>query len=283
MNFDFALLNTGFVQLDQPLCYDNAYSNFSRVIVIKEGSGTIVCGNEEHDVVPGHMYLVPPMIHHSARYEAPVSFYYVHFADLSMRIFDHFHIYHYNLEVPTSEDIIQLVSFVANAAPGLRQNDIVSTHYDSPSRSMQRIKEFRQLPAADRMAINGLLHVLLSRFMDQNAPSASVSDIRISKAVWGINRNLADIPSLDELSAKACMNKNTFIRLFHEQTGFTPTNYIIHRRMLHAQLLFMTGNYSVKAVAHQVGYDNISYFGRTFKRLVGVSPLHFIQQNRGGD
>ena len=88
------------------------------------------------------------------------------------------------------------------------------------------------------------------------------------------------MPSLDVLAGEACLNKDSFIRQFRRQTGSTPTDYIIHRRMMRAQLLFAEGVSSVKEVALQVGYDNISYFGRTFKRITGISPMEFIRQNR---
>ena len=115
--------------------------------------------------------------------------------------------------------------------------------------------------------------------MDRKAPAASVSDIRVSKAIWTINRDLSEVPSLDELAARACLTKNSFIRLFRLHTGFTPADYIMHRRIMHAQMLFLSGHHSVKEVAHLTGYDNLSYFDRIFQRLVGVTPLAFIQQN----
>lgn len=280
MNFDFALLNAGFAQFDAQCEYNNVCSYFLRIFLVTEGSGLIICGNEHHEIMPGHMYLIPPLLTHSVHCTTPTSHYYLNFTDQSMRIYDHFHIYRYSLEVPASQNLEMVMRHIMTMAPNFHLHDLTPVTYDSHHQTMQRIKSFRQLPAPNRMSINGLLHVLLSQFMDQDAPAASVQDIRISKALWGINRNLAEVPSLDEIAAKACLNKNTFIRLFRLQTGFTPTDYIIHRRILRAQILFVSGNTSVKEVAHQVGYDNISYFGRTFKRIVGVSPQHFIQQNR---
>lgn len=279
MTFDFALLNVGYAQFNTTCEYKNVCSNFSRIFLVTEGHGNISLGNEQHELLPGRMYLVPPLLNHSVQCDVPISHYYVNFADQSMNIYDHFHLYRYNLEVPSTEGTEQIIKYLSNIAPNFALENLSPILYDFPHKTMQRTKAFRQLPAADRMSINGFLHVLLSQFMDQNAPSASVNDIRISKALWGINRDLANIPSLDKMAAKACLNKNTFIRLFRLQTGFTPTDYIIHRRILRAQLLFISGNRSVKEVAHQVGYDNISYFGRTFKRIVGMSPLHFLQQN----
>lgn len=279
MIFDFALLNVGFAQLDASYQYHNVCSNFCRILLVKEGCGVLFCGNERHDIRAGQMYFVPPLLNHSVLCDEATDYYYVNFTDLSMRIYDHFHQYHYNLERPISPGIEHMVKYICQAAPGFNLEDHAPISYDTPHKTMKRIKEFHRLPAADRMGINGLLHLLLSHFMDKDAPGASVNDIRISKAMWTINRDLVQVPSLDELSDNACLNKNTFIRLFRLQTGFTPTDYIIRRRILRAQLLFVSGNRSVKDVAAKVGYDNISYFGRTFKRIVGISPLHFIQQN----
>ena len=64
------------------------------------------------------------------------------------------------------------------------------------------------------------------------------------------------------------------------QATKAETDYIIHRRIMQAQLLFSSSHNSVKEVAVLVGYDNTSYFGRTFKRIVGISPMDFIRQNR---
>ena len=280
MNFDFALLNVGFAQLDADCEYNNVCSYFLRILLVTEGSGHIICGNEHHEIRPGRMYLVPPLLTHSVQCTSPTSHYYLNFTDQSMHIYDHFHVYRYSLEVASTPGMEQIMRHIMEVAPDFRLHDLTPVTYDSPHQNMERIKSFRQLPAPGRMTINGLLQVLLSRFMDQHAPAASVQDIRISKALWGINRNLAKVPSLDEIAARACLNKNTFIRLFRLQTGFTPTDYIIRRRILRAQILFVSGNHSVKDVASQVGYDNISYFGRTFKRIVGISPQHFINQDR---
>lgn len=280
MNFNFALLHAGISRVETDYQFNDVCSNFSRIMLVREGHGVIFAGNERHELRPGRVYFIPPLLTHSIQCSGPSQCYYVMFNDLSMNIYDHFHTHRYNLEIPSTEGLELIFSQIARMVPEFELEDIAPVSYDSPHKTIQRIKAFRNLPAPDQMALNGLLHVILSQFMDKDAPAASVNDIRISKAMWTINRDLTQIPSLDELSAKACLNKNTFIRLFRQQTGFTPTDYIIRRRVLRAQLLFVSGNRSVKDVAYQVGYDNVSYFGRTFKRIVGISPQHFINQNK---
>lgn len=279
MYFDFALLHAGRISSEEPYGYHDISSTFSRIFLVREGRGRASFGHEEHTLSPGHLYFVPPLLSHTIQSEHKIDISYVHFTDLSMKIFDHFHRYPYSLETASTPMDIQLISHLLSLVPAFCLDDFAPVCYEAPLKLKSCIKRFHSLPAATRLELNGLLHVLLSRFLNPDAPAASVSDIRVSRAVWTINRNLSEAPSLDELAAQACLTKNSFIRLFRLHTGFTPADYIMRRRIMHAQMLFLSGHHSVKEVAHLTGYDNLSYFDRIFKRLVGVTPLAFIQQN----
>lgn len=279
MNFDFALLHAGCSFGNLPSSNSNICSSFLRFIWVKKGSGTITFGEERQSISPDSLYFVPPLLGHSLHCTGPATLYYIYFTDRSMRIYDHFYQYQYRTEIPITPADAYVMNHIVEAVPQFRIADPTSlTTYDQ-QHTMQRAKEFLQLPASLKMELNGLLHVLLSHFMHKNAPRTSVSDMRVSQAVWQIDRDLQHVPSLEQMASEACLNKSSFIRLFRRQTGFTPTDYIIRRRMMRAQLLFVSGYRSVKEVANQLGYTDISYFGRTFKRIVGISPQLFIQQN----
>lgn len=278
MYFDFALLHAGNVSLENHFGYQDDVCTFSRILLVTEGQGEAWLGQEKHILSPGRLYFIPPLLNHSIQSDSPLSLCYVHFTDLSMKIFDHFHQQPYTLEIPSSDWEAQVLSHIVNSVPSFCLSDFAPVSYEAPLRLLSCVKRFRALPASTRLELNGLLHVLMSRFLDQKAPAASVSDVRVSKAIWTINRNLRAVPSLDILAAQACLTKNSFIRLFRLHTGSTPTDYIMRRRIMQAQMLFISGHHSVKEVAHLVGYDNLSYFGRIFKRITGVSPLGFIKK-----
>ena len=279
MNFDFALLHAGCSFSELPSVSSNLCSPFLRFIWVKKGSGVITFGDEKQSISTDSLYFVPPLLSHSLRCSGPATFYYLYFTDRSMRIYDHFYQYQYKVNIPITAADIYALNYIVEAVPNFRIDEPATFSNYNQLHIMQRAKEFHQLPAPLQMEINGLLHVLLSHFMHDNAPETSVSDMRISQAVWQIDRDLQHVPSLEQMAGEACLNKNSFIRLFRRQTGLTPTDYIIRRRMMRAQLLFVSGYRSVKEVANLLGYDDISYFGRTFKRIVGISPQLFIRQN----
>jgi two-component system response regulator YesN len=74
------------------------------------------------------------------------------------------------------------------------------------------------------------------------------------------------------------LNPEYFSRLFKEETGHTFINYLTELRVNHAQHLLRTSNLKVYEVAEVVGYGNLSYFSKVFKRQTGFNPFEFKQR-----
>ena len=80
---------------------------------------------------------------------------------------------------------------------------------------------------------------------------------------------------ISKLADMACMSKDHFTRMFRRETGETPNQYIILRKMEKAELLIVTTDMSVKSVANALGYDDSSYFNRLFRKQTGVTPQQY--------
>lgn len=280
MNYDLALLNIGYAEHNADWNYERICSSFSRIYWVTEGCGQVSFSGRVHTLTPDHLYLIPALTSHTDHCDGIFSHYYIHFLDRSRQIYEHYQQYRFPFEIPISKADPNIFRRLLSLTPDLGLRDSDPQTYETSTKTLEGLKDFQLRPLAMQLEINGLLHILLSHFFSTAKERTSVSDQRIRAALWTINNDLAHVPSLGELAAKACMNKDSFIRQFRRQTGSTPTDYIIHRRIMQAQLLFSTNHDSVKEVALQVGYDNTSYFGRTFKRIVGLSPMDFIRQNR---
>ena len=63
-----------------------------------------------------------------------------------------------------------------------------------------------------------------------------------------------------------------FRRLFREQMGTTPLDYLHQVRISASCSLLLSSGDSVAAVASQVGYASLSCFNRHFLRIMGVVP-----------
>lgn len=279
-NFDFQLLNQGFSQMNGTWNFGPICSSFTRIYYVTDGKAHVVFGGNTHSLTPGHIYLIPALTSHWDSSDALFSHYYIHCLDQTYQTIKFYRQLRFPFELPATESDVMVIKRLNSICPNIPLADSKPTTYDNSSNIVQCTRRFQELPMGVRMEVNGLLLQLVSRFFSKAEIKYNVDDVRIVQTLFSIEQNLSNPPSICELAQNASLCKDAFIRLFHRQTGHTPTDYIIRKRIQRAQMLFIGGNHSVKDVALSLGYDNFSYFSRLFKKLTNISPMEFIRQNR---
>lgn len=81
--------------------------------------------------------------------------------------------------------------------------------------------------------------------------------------------------SLENLSKMAYLSPKYFSRLFKMYTGCTVTEYIQKLRVEHACKMLLDSDYSIADIAERVGYNDVKYFNKVFRRLMNVSPTEY--------
>ena len=81
----------------------------------------------------------------------------------------------------------------------------------------------------------------------------------------------------DEYYKTLPFSKYYISRLFKTCTGTTPKNYVISKRMQEARKLLNDTNMQIQEIASEVGYKDIYYFTKSFKKEVGASPTKYRQ------
>jgi transcriptional regulator GlxA family with amidase domain len=69
--------------------------------------------------------------------------------------------------------------------------------------------------------------------------------------------------------------ERSFVRRFAKATDMKAIDYIHALRLEEAKQMLETGNLPVEAVANEVGYEDTSFFGRLFRRKVGLTPAQY--------
>jgi AraC-like DNA-binding protein len=133
-------------------------------------------------------------------------------------------------------------------------------------------------PFCDKVESRGILFILMSRFLKRATAKAEVKDDRIHQILAHIRRNINSQLRIETLAEMACMSKDHFIRIFKRETGETPNAYIAHRKQEKAELLLITTDLSIKAIATTLGYDDASYFNKLFKKHAGLTPQQYRAQ-----
>jgi len=74
------------------------------------------------------------------------------------------------------------------------------------------------------------------------------------------------------------MSESYLSFIFKKETGTVFTDYLNNLRVDKAAHYLMNSQMPIYEIAMEVGYENINYFGRIFKKLKGVSPQKYRAQ-----
>lgn len=85
---------------------------------------------------------------------------------------------------------------------------------------------------------------------------------------------------LNAIASVANMTNNAFCKYFKKRTNKTYFRFLNEFRVEHAsKLLLSNADYSIAEIAERSGFNNMSNFNRTFKRLKGCTPSQLKKGN----
>lgn len=114
----------------------------------------------------------------------------------------------------------------------------------------------------------------------RNAQSISVKDGRriehLKNVIAMIEEHYDECITLEDLARTAGMNSKYFCRYFKEMTHRTPIDYVNYYRIEQACFKLATSNDSISDIAMCCGFNDESYFIKTFKKYKGVTPKKYL-------
>src|SRR5512132_3788127 len=91
-----------------------------------------------------------------------------------------------------------------------------------------------------------------------------------------IERRWRDELTLDEIASHVCLSPFHFQRIFKQQTGETPKEYLNRIRLENAiQRIYVDRHMTVFEVALECGFTSQAAFARSFRQKFGVSATEF--------
>jgi AraC-like DNA-binding protein len=102
---------------------------------------------------------------------------------------------------------------------------------------------------------------------------------RLERLRQHLDHTFAEPHSLETLAQQAKLSRTSLCRAFKAYTGKTVIDYLIHRRIQAAalQLRQPTSSDKITAIALSCGFNDLAYFNRKFKQILGVSPGRYRQ------
>ena len=97
----------------------------------------------------------------------------------------------------------------------------------------------------------------------------------VLKAREYIDKHKSEELSLTDVAKAAGASVFHFCKVFHKATGLKFTDYVARVRLEDARTRLLNPNLRVSEIAYDVGFQSLTQFNRTFKRVFGQSPSDF--------
>ena len=98
---------------------------------------------------------------------------------------------------------------------------------------------------------------------------------RLLRARDAMDRSYAQPLDVPALARIACVSEAHFIRTFRATFGETPHRYLQRRRVERSMWLLRETERSVTNICLDVGFTSLGTFSRTFREIVGQSPVAY--------
>ena len=97
----------------------------------------------------------------------------------------------------------------------------------------------------------------------------------VLKAREYIDKHKTEELSLTDVAKAAGASVFHFCKVFHKATGLKFTDYVARVRLEDARTRLLNPNLRISEIAYDVGFQSLTQFNRTFKRVFGQSPSDF--------
>lgn len=109
----------------------------------------------------------------------------------------------------------------------------------------------------------------------QGSGMSNANLLRLTTVLEFISANYGEKITTKQLAQMTYLSESHFCRFFKAAVGKSPTNYINEYRIEKATVLLSNTDESITSIAKNVGFDDINYFSRTFKKIKKVSPSDY--------
>ena len=104
-------------------------------------------------------------------------------------------------------------------------------------------------------------------------------DERLTSMLNFIQNNYQNV-TLESLAEQFHLSEPYVSKYIKDKSGKTFGEHVAHIRMKRAKTLLKNGNMTVENIAYAIGYQNVEYFNRTFKKSFDMTPIQYRNEAR---
>lgn len=226
---------------------------------ILSGSGTYWIEEKQYEILPGDIFIINNQEQHMA----------VHDGSLLMQVFLFDPVFIW--EGPSGWHFLEPFYHFSNR---IRE---VGLYQD-----LDRIvKEAKGKEEGWQLMVSSLLLVFLAELRryhkqyQEAGKDVHTSYQRIRPVLSYMQQHLDEPVSLEQLAAQAALHPHYLCTCFKEALGLTISEYWKQLRIHRACMLLASTDKPVTEIAIECGFNSLSYFHRTFRKVQGTSPRQY--------
>lgn len=223
------------------------------LMYLSQGSATVVIGEQMHTLYAGDAMLFLP----NARQK-----YYYKKSDKCINKFIHF-----------SGSLCHILDAAPARVIHIHSRNEFESNFDRLVRAYCRIDKTRTL------LCEGYLRIIIALLIESENLHAEtvVIEKRMVKILNLIHSHINEDIDLDECAKMCYLSRDHFNHLFKKQFGCSPVQYRNKIRIERAKQLLSDNHTSISECADALGFSDVNYFYRLFKKICGISPAKYKQ------
>lgn len=105
--------------------------------------------------------------------------------------------------------------------------------------------------------------------------AAHLTSNRMAFIIDYIRQNLTRSLAVEELSERACLSKSHFFRLFKNELGMSPVQFILSERIRLAKQVLTNPLKSITDACYESGFNSVTHFSSAFRSVERMSPREY--------
>lgn len=264
---------TMFFASKQKMCkdYQNHDHDFAEITYILSGKGKYYLNGTIYEVSSGDIIICNPGVQHHnivTNEKEPTVEVFIGFTNFQFK------------NMPPNSLVLKDNEYILHSSAELKQEmSKICCEMIAEQESNQAGKYFMLKAQLMKMLLL-IVRELLGGEMEDKQKSCNFESYNknyvVKKIVNYLNENYASKISLDKIAKNMYLSPVYISKIFKEETGESPINYLIKIRLEKARDILISGDSgSIKHIANSVGYDDVYHFSKLFKKYYGISPLYY--------
>lgn len=189
-----------------------------------------------------------------------------------------------NMMMSKSDSCNKLVRKISNQEVELKSN-ILNFCDNIHQIAWKLFDAFSQKQLGYELIVQGALYQLIGEIFVQEFYSEASSHtprdlkriVQLKHVLEFIENSYTNPISLQDIASSVNMSPKYFCRFFQEMTHRTPIDYLNYYRIERACYELLTTDQSITEVAYSCGFNDLSYFIKTFKKYKGITPKKYLK------